>query len=47
MKEAEMAQIADLIDRVIMHSEDSAMHTSVRNEVKELTSKFPLYNGLF
>ncbi len=46
MKEAEMAQIADLIDRVIMHSDDTATHTAVRNEVKELTSRFPLYAGI-
>jgi len=47
MKEAEMDAIADLIDRVIIKSEDASEISAVRNEVKTLTSKFPLYQGIF
>lgn len=47
MKEAEMNAIADLIDRVITKSEDASEISAVRNEVKTLTSGFPLYQGIF
>jgi glycine hydroxymethyltransferase len=43
MKEAEMARIAELIDRVLSHLGDGAVEASVRSQVQELTSKFPLY----
>jgi glycine hydroxymethyltransferase len=47
MNEAEMGVIAGLIDRVILKSEDAAEISAVKNEVKALTSRFPLYQGLF
>jgi glycine hydroxymethyltransferase len=43
MKEAEMAEIARLIDRVLSGLGDSAAEASVRGEVQELTARFPLY----
>ena len=43
MKEAEMDQIADLIDRVVSNSGDEKLIAGVRAEVKALTAKFPLY----
>lgn len=44
MKEAEMDRIADLIDRVVTHSTDEKIIADVREEVKALTSGFPLYS---
>src|SRR3989338_2982939 len=46
MKEAEMEQVAMLIDRVIMHHTDESTLSSVREEVEALTKKFPLYPEL-
>ncbi|HEV8473741.1 MAG TPA: serine hydroxymethyltransferase [Methylomirabilota bacterium] len=43
MKEAEMAEIARLIDRVLASSGSGASEASVRGEVQELTNRFPLY----
>ena len=43
MKEAEMVQIADLIDRAITHRNDEAALERIRAEVHELTARFPLY----
>lgn len=43
MKEAEMVQIADLIDRAIAHRNDEAALERIRAEVHELTARFPLY----
>ena len=43
MKEAEMAQIAGLIDRTLGHLGDAGMEAAVRAEVQELTGRFPLY----
>ena len=43
MKEAEMARIAELIDRVLSRPGDGAVEASVRGQVQELTSQFPLY----
>ena len=44
MKENEMDQIADLIDRVVTNVNDSKVIEDVRTEVKNLTSRFPLYS---
>jgi glycine hydroxymethyltransferase len=41
--EAEMAEIARLIDRVLTHLNDAAVEAAVRHEVQELTARFPLY----
>jgi glycine/serine hydroxymethyltransferase len=43
MKEAEMATIAALIDRVLSNLGASAVEARVRGEVQELTGRFPLY----
>jgi glycine hydroxymethyltransferase len=43
MKEAEMDVIAGLIDRVLTHLGDATVEASTRGEVRELTSRFPLY----
>jgi glycine hydroxymethyltransferase len=43
MKEAEMAQIAALIDRVLKSLGDASVEAAVRAEVQELTARFPLY----
>jgi glycine/serine hydroxymethyltransferase len=39
----EMSQIADLIARAIKEGEDDAKANSIRQEVYELTAKFPVY----
>ena len=43
MKEAEMAQIAAFIDRILGKLGDAATEAAVRAGVQELTSRFPLY----
>jgi glycine hydroxymethyltransferase len=46
MKEREMEIIAGLIDKAITNKNDETTLNEVRREVIELTSKFPLYEGL-
>jgi len=43
MGETEMAQIAELIDRVLSRPGDAAAEAAVRDDVQALTSRFPLY----
>jgi glycine hydroxymethyltransferase len=43
MREGEMAEIARLIDRVLANLGTAAVEAEVRNEVQELTNRFPLY----
>ncbi|MBI4246206.1 MAG: serine hydroxymethyltransferase [Candidatus Rokubacteria bacterium] len=43
MGEPEMARIAELIDRVLANLGASSVEATVRGEVQELTSRFPLY----
>ncbi len=43
MREAEMALIASLIDRVLSSPEDASVAAQVRAEVRELAARFPLY----
>jgi glycine hydroxymethyltransferase len=43
MGEAEMAQIAALIDRLLAAPEDADVISSVRGDVRELAARFPLY----
>jgi glycine hydroxymethyltransferase len=43
MKEAEMVQIAALIDRVLGAPDDSALAAQVKADVKALAGRFPLY----
>jgi glycine hydroxymethyltransferase len=45
MKEREMQQIAKLIDKVIASSGDPAVASSVKEEVLDLTNRFPLYKS--
>lgn len=46
MKESEMKQIAEFIDTVIMNFKNEEIIEKVRLDVKEFTSKFPLYPEL-
>jgi len=46
MKETEMVQIADLITAVLRDIKNEETIFSVRNQAKELCSKFPLYPDL-
>jgi glycine hydroxymethyltransferase len=43
MGEGEMARIAELIDRVLAAPDDPSVASTVRDEVRALTKKFPLY----
>ena len=43
MREAEMAQVAELIDRVLAAPDDLAVAGKVREEVRALAARFPLY----
>ncbi|MFO0775113.1 MAG: serine hydroxymethyltransferase [Nitrospiraceae bacterium] len=43
MKEPEMQQIVDCIDRVIRAPQDAALHEQIRLEVKALCNRFPLF----
>ena len=45
MREGEMSQIAQLIDRVITSGGDAGVATAVREEVLDLTNRFPLYKS--
>jgi glycine hydroxymethyltransferase len=47
MKEPEMVRIAELINTVLSAAEDAALAARVRDEVRELTARFPLYPGSF
>lgn len=46
MKKDQMRQIAGMMDRAIKAAEDEAALGTIRAEVKELTSNFPLYPNL-
>ncbi len=46
MKESEMEIVADLINRVIMSFKDEKVLAEVREEVRSLAAKFPLYPEL-
>lgn len=46
MKEEEMAQIAEIIGKVLTHPADETLHQKAKQEVAELTARFPLYPGL-
>ena len=47
MKEPEMVRIADLINTVLSAPEDVSLATRIRDEVKDLTARFPLYPASF
>jgi glycine hydroxymethyltransferase len=46
MGEAEMVQIADFIQRALTGFEDDDLLARIRGQVRELTSAFPLYQGM-
>lgn len=46
MKEAEMEQIGNIIGRVITHKDDEKIVADAKIEVREITKRFPLYEGL-
>jgi glycine hydroxymethyltransferase len=43
MREAEMKEIVDLVDRVLQHRQDPAMLEEVRSQAKSLCSRFPIF----
>ncbi len=43
LKEAEMIQVADWIDRALKNVDDESALKQIRAEVKELCKRFPLY----
>jgi glycine hydroxymethyltransferase len=43
MKEAQMRQVAHIIDRVLRAPQDESVRQQTIAEVKELTAQFPLY----
>ncbi|HEX9219019.1 MAG TPA: serine hydroxymethyltransferase, partial [Gemmatimonadaceae bacterium] len=45
MREPEMERIAALIDQVITNAGDAAVASSVKEEVLDLTNRFPLYKS--
>jgi glycine hydroxymethyltransferase len=46
MKEAEMNMVAEYINRVLHNPDDETTKQAVRNEVKNLCKKFPIYPNL-
>ncbi|HRP01285.1 MAG TPA: serine hydroxymethyltransferase [Candidatus Kapabacteria bacterium] len=46
LKEDDFKVIAEFIDRVITDIDNSKLHNDIKNEVKEFTSKFPLYQNM-
>ena len=47
MREADMREIASLIDRVLSSPEDLSVATTVSGEVREMMTRFPLYPNSF
>ncbi len=47
MKDTEMEQIANWIADILENPEDESLHTKINQEIKSLTSHFPLYSELF
>jgi len=47
MKEREMVRIAELIDTVLSAADDATLAARVREDVRDLTSRFPLYPTSF
>ncbi len=45
-REAEMEQVAALVDRAISHLDDEAIQESVQKDVRALTARFPLTDGV-
>ena len=47
LKEGEMKQVADWMNRVILNRRDKDEITRIRNEVRELCERYPLYPDLY
>jgi len=45
MKEAEMKEIVDLVDRVLQHRQDTAVLEQIRGQAKALCSRFPIFHS--
>src|SRR5690348_15786475 len=45
MKEAEMKEIVDLVDRVLQHRQDPAVLEEVRAQAKALCNRFPIFHS--
>jgi glycine hydroxymethyltransferase len=46
MKENDMKDVVDLVDKILMNLDDEKIIGGVKNEVEELMSRFPLYPEL-
>jgi glycine hydroxymethyltransferase len=46
MKEEDMKDVVNLVDKVLMNADDTKIITSVRRDVADLMNKFPLYPEL-
>ncbi|MEO8415418.1 MAG: serine hydroxymethyltransferase [Ginsengibacter sp.] len=46
MKEKDMSDVVDLVDKILMNLDDDKIITTVKNEVVELMDTFPLYPEL-
>lgn len=46
LKEGDMQTVVDLVDKVLMHTDDEKIIGAVKSEVKELMKQFPLYPEL-
>lgn len=46
LKESDMRNVVDLLDRVITAPQDEAVINSVKTEINEWMSKFPLYEEM-
>lgn len=45
MKEAEMKEIVDLVDRVLQHRHDTAVLEQIRGQAKALCNRFPIFHS--
>jgi glycine hydroxymethyltransferase len=46
LREDDFRQVAEFIDRVISNIDNKNLHHEIKNEVKEFTSKFPLFQKM-
>ena len=46
LREDDFRQVAEFIDRVISNIDNKNLHHEIKNEVKEFTSKFPLFKKM-
>ncbi|MGZ8382020.1 MAG: serine hydroxymethyltransferase, partial [Nitrospira sp.] len=44
MRESEMKQIVDLVDRVLQHRQEAAILEEVREDAKALCARFPIFH---